>query len=54
MLLFVVASSVNAQIINKKMDIPEVDLSCQVLGILNNTDGLELNSDQKDKLTKDN
>lgn len=57
-LLFVLSVNVNAQTIpsvkSPKMDIPEVDLSSQVLGILNNTDGLGLNSDQKDKLTKDN
>ena len=57
-LLLVLCVNLNAQTIpsvkSPKMDIPEVDLSSQVLGILNNTDDLELNSDQKDKLTKDN
>ncbi|WP_339879276.1 hypothetical protein [uncultured Algoriphagus sp.] len=57
-LLLVLSVNLNAQTIpsvkSPKMNIPEVDLSSQVLGILNNTDDLELNSDQKDKLTKDN
>ncbi|SFT44771.1 hypothetical protein SAMN04489724_0798 [Algoriphagus locisalis] len=57
-LFFFLASNVNAQSIpsvkTPKMNIPEMDLSTQVLGILNTTDGLGLNSDQKDKLTKEN
>ena len=52
--LFTLAANVNAQIVKPKMNLPEMDLSTQVLGILNNTEGLDLNSDQKDKLTKEN
>ena len=52
--LFMLAVNVNAQIVKPKMNLPEMDLSTQVLGILNNTEGLNLNSDQKDKLTKEN
>ena len=52
--LFTLAANVNAQIVKPKMNLPEMDLSTQVLGILNNTEGLGLNSDQKDKLTKEN
>ncbi|PZX47786.1 hypothetical protein [Algoriphagus chordae] len=36
------------------LKVPKMDLSSQVLGVLNDTDGLDLNSDQKDKLTKNN
>ncbi|RAI85022.1 hypothetical protein [Algoriphagus yeomjeoni] len=53
-LLFVLCANVNAQIVKPKMNLPEIDLSTQLLGILNSTDGLDLNSDQKDKLTKNN
>ncbi|UZD23256.1 hypothetical protein PBT90_07625 [Algoriphagus halophytocola] len=49
-LLLFLSSNVNAQ----GLKIPKVDLSSQVLGILNDTDGLDLNSDQKEKLTKNN
>ena len=48
------STSINAQVIKPKMDLPEVDLSTQVLGILNNTSGLDLSSDQKEKLTENN
>lgn len=48
------STSINAQVIKQKMDLPEVDLSTQVLGILNNTSGLDLSSDQKEKLTENN
>jgi|GEM_PF-1331325 len=54
-LLFVLVSTINAQTIKTpKMDLPEMDLSSQVLGILNDTKGLDLNSDQKDKLSQNN
>lgn len=54
-LLFVLVSTINGQTIKTpKMDLPEMDLSSQVLGILNDTKGLDLNSDQKDKLTQEN
>lgn len=53
-LLFVLSANVNAQIVKPKMNLPEMDLSTQLLGILNATDGLELNSDQKDKLSENN
>ena len=36
------------------LKVPKMDLSSQVLGILNNTKGLDLNSDQQSKLEKDN
>ena len=49
-LLFILAGNVNAQ----GLKVPKMDLSSQVLGILNNTDGLDLSSDQKSKLTKEN
>lgn len=53
-LLFMLAANVNAQIVKPKTNLPEMDLSTQVLGILNNTDGLDLTTDQRDKLTKNN
>ncbi|WP_425639329.1 hypothetical protein ACPUEN_06670 [Algoriphagus yeomjeoni] len=53
-LLFVLSANVNAQIVKPKINLPEMDLATQLLGILNSTDGLGLNSDQKDKLTKNN
>ena len=31
-----------------------MDLSTQILGILNSTEGLDLNADKKDKLSKEN
>lgn len=51
-LLFVLSANVNAQIVKPKMNLPEMDLSTQLLGILNATDGLELNSDQKTSFPK--
>ncbi|MBY5949684.1 hypothetical protein OU792_08895 [Algoriphagus sp. NF] len=36
------------------LKIPKMDLSSQVLGILDNTKGLGLNADQESKLKKDN
>ncbi|MBB6325548.1 hypothetical protein FHS59_001163 [Algoriphagus iocasae] len=36
------------------LKVPKMDLSSQVLGILNNTKGLDLNSDQKSKLETNN
>lgn len=57
-ILIMLSAHVNAQTIpsvkSPKMDLPEMDLSSQVLGILNTTDGLDLTADQKDKLTKEN
>ena len=56
--LFILAANANSQTIpsvkSPKMNLPEMDLSTQVLGILNTTDGLDLSSDQKSKLTKEN
>lgn len=53
-LILVSVSSHAQNIKTPKMDIPELDLSTQVLGILNNTDGLNLNANQKEKLTENN
>ncbi len=38
----------------QSLKVPKMDLSSQVLGILNNTKGLDLNSDQKSKLETNN
>ncbi|MDR7129663.1 hypothetical protein J2X69_002008 [Algoriphagus sp. 4150] len=53
-LLLVLSATVNAQTVKSKMNLPEMDLSTQLLGILNTTGGLDLNSDQKEKLTQEN
>ncbi|WP_057938179.1 hypothetical protein [Algoriphagus resistens] len=54
-LLFALASAADAQVVKpNKMNIPEMDLSTQLSGILNNTDGLDLTADQKDKLMMNN
>lgn len=54
-LLFALASVADAQVVKpNKMNIPEMDLSTQLSGILNNTDGLDLTADQKDKLMMNN
>lgn len=53
-LFFVLASAADAQVVKPKMNLPEMDLSTQVLGILNATDGLDLTTDQKDKLIMNN
>ncbi|MCE7053767.1 hypothetical protein LZF95_03685 [Algoriphagus sp. AGSA1] len=53
--LLAISTQLNAQIVKTpKMDLPEMDLSSQVLGILNTTESLGLTADQKDKLTKEN
>jgi hypothetical protein len=44
--------SVNVQ--GQGLKVPKMDMTSQLLGILNKTDGLGLNSDQKSKLTKEN
>ncbi|MEP0713103.1 hypothetical protein [Algoriphagus sp.] len=49
-LLFMLAANVNAQ----GLKVPKMDMSSQLLGILNKTDGLDLNADQKSQLTKEN
>ncbi|MEB2777196.1 hypothetical protein SYJ56_17910 [Algoriphagus sp. D3-2-R+10] len=53
-LFLVLSTTINAQDVKLKMDLPEMDLSTQLLGILNATDGLDLNADQKDKLMMNN
>ncbi|REG88616.1 hypothetical protein [Algoriphagus antarcticus] len=54
-LLFILSVNVHGQTLKTpKMNLPEMDLSTQLSGILNDTSGLDLNSDQKDKLTMNN
>lgn len=53
-LIMLLGTSVNAQTVKLKMDLPELDFSTQLLGILNSTDGLVLSSDQKDDLFQKN
>jgi hypothetical protein len=48
------STTLQAQVVKPKMNLPEMDLSTQVLGILNDTKGLDLSSDQKGKLEADN
>lgn len=52
--LVIISTVVNAQVVKPKMNLPEMDLSTQVLEILNSTDGIDLNTDQKDTLRKNN
>ncbi|WP_296705125.1 hypothetical protein [Algoriphagus sp.] len=49
-LLFFAAVSTNAQ----GLKVPKLDMASQVLGILNDTKGLDLSSDQTSKLESDN
>ncbi len=49
-LLLLLSANVQAQ----GLKVPKMDLSSQVLGILNKTDGLGLDENQKSALTKEN
>ena len=49
-LLLLLSANVQAQ----GLKVPKMDLSSQVLGILNKTDGLGLDENQKSTLTKEN
>ncbi|MHA7128346.1 hypothetical protein [Algoriphagus namhaensis] len=53
MLFFVGIGSIHAQGL-KVPKVPKMDMASQVLGILNDTKGLDLNSDQQSKLEKNN
>jgi len=53
--LFLLSISVNAQTLKvPKANVAEYGLPSQLSGILNDTSGLDLNADKKDKLTKEN
>lgn len=49
-LLILLSANVQAQ----SLKMPKMDLSSQLLGVLNDTDGLDLSSDQKSKLDTNN
>lgn len=53
LLLFIGLSSVQAQGL-KVPKVPKMDMSSQILGLLNDTKGLDLNKDQQSSLEKNN